>query len=117
EKSVIESFLGMKTGYVMDFTNYSFREFISSTVDLDIDDDRYQYGSNSKANRLRMLFSVESDHIVGKLLNGFCEYWLDKVQIGESDYRDDELAYKECVRIAEKLQVVKNVEYLEYIEA
>lgn len=104
ERANIEKLLGMKSGYVMDFSDRTFQEFVSEAVGLDILDEKYQYASNSKANRLRQFIKVESNYIIGKLLSAFCDYWLSKVHNGSIDPLDDEESYKECVRIAEKLK-------------
>lgn len=37
EKTKIEKFLDMGSAYVSDFNDRTFREFISETVDLDVD--------------------------------------------------------------------------------
>lgn len=74
EKHLLEEWLGMKSGYVLDFTNRSFEAFIRDTVGLEIYDDRYAEGSGSKANRLRALWSNESSTLVGRLLLALVEY-------------------------------------------
>lgn len=116
ERANIEKFLGMKTGWVMDFTDRTFQEFIGEAVGLDIDSEKYHYASNSKANRLRQFIKVESNYTFGKLLSAFCDYWLSKVNTGEIDYRDDENLYKECVRIAERLKQESIVEHIDAIQ-
>lgn len=116
EKSKIESFLGMKSGYVMDFIDRTFNEFVGEATGLDIFAEKYNYSSNSKANRLRGFMKVESNYVVGKLLSAFCEYWLSKVHTGQIDYRDDEELYKECLRIAERLKQESIVEHLDALK-
>ncbi len=116
ERANIEKFLGMKTGYVMDFSDRTFQEFVGEAVGLDIDNEKYHYASNSKANRLRQFIKVESNYTVGKLLSAFCDYWLSKVHTGEIDYRDDENLYKECVKIAERLKQESIVEHIDAIQ-
>lgn len=75
EKTRLEKLLGMSTGYVLNFSNSSFRVFVKDTVGLDIDSPKYYYLSNSKANKLRKLWMVESDHTVGKLLETLATNW------------------------------------------
>jgi len=116
ERASIESFLGMKSGYVLDFSDRTFQEFIGEAVSLDIDSAKYHYASNSKANRLRQFIKVESNYTFGKLLSAFCDYWLSKVQMGEIDPINDENLYKECVRIAERLKQENIVEHIEAIQ-
>lgn len=112
ERANIENFLGMKSGYVMDFSDRTFQEFVGEAVSLDINNEKYRYSSNSKANRLRQFIKVESNYTFGKLLSAFCGYWLSKVHTGEIDYRDDEILYKECVRIADRLKQESIVEHI-----
>jgi hypothetical protein len=50
EKRKIEQFLGMKTGYVLDFSDRTFREFVSDATGRNIFDEKYNYASGSKAN-------------------------------------------------------------------
>jgi hypothetical protein len=116
ERANIENFLGMKSGYVMDFSDRTFQEFIEEAVGMDIDNEKYHYASNSKANRLRQFIKVESSYTFGKLLSAFCDYWLSKVHTGEIDYRDDENLYKECVRIADRLKQESVVELIDAIQ-
>jgi len=64
----------MGDGYVLNFSNASFAQFIALQVDRDIWADRYQYGSGSKANLLRGFWTVEDDATVGRLLADFLEF-------------------------------------------
>lgn len=116
ERANIEKFLGMKSGYVMDFSDRTFQEFVGEAVGLEIDDKKYHYASNSKANRLRQFIKVESNYIFGKLLSAFCDYWLSKVHTGGIDPIGDESLYKECLKIAEKLKQESIVEYIDAIQ-
>ena len=116
EKANIEKFLGMKSGYVMDFSDRTFQEFVGEAIGIDIFDEKYHYASNSKANRLRGFIKIESNYIFGKLLSAFCEYWLSKVHTGEIDYRDDENLYKECVKLSERLKQEIIVEHIDAIQ-
>lgn len=43
ERANIEKFLGMKSGYVMDFSDRTFQEFVGEVVSLDIDNEKYHY--------------------------------------------------------------------------
>lgn len=115
EKATIESFLGMKTGYVMDFSDRTFHEFVGEATGLNIESEKYFYATNSKANRLRAFIKTESNYTFGKLLSAFCDYWLAKVHTGEFDYRDENL-YKDCVKIAERLKQESIVEHIDAIQ-
>jgi hypothetical protein len=74
EKRSLERLLGMGSGYVLDFSNRTFDEFIMDSVGKSIYDSAYDYGSGSKANRMRAFWTVEPNHIVGKLLEDLVIY-------------------------------------------
>ncbi len=70
EKRKLERLFGMSGGYVLDFSNRTFAEFVEEHTGRDIYDARYDYGSSdSKANRLRGFWTVESNHLTGKLID------------------------------------------------
>jgi hypothetical protein len=74
EKKKLEQFLGMPSGYVLDFSNRSFAEVIKDSSGQDIYSLRYDYGSGSKANRLRRFWQLETNAVVAKLLSEMIEY-------------------------------------------
>src|ERR1700729_1688615 len=74
EKRRLENLLGMGSGYVLDFTNRTFSEFVMDSTGRDIYDVRYQYGSGSKANVLRGFWNAESNSVVSKLLSDLLDY-------------------------------------------
>ena len=53
EKRQFKRVLQMGGGYVLDFSNRTFAEFVTDSVGRDIYDTRYAYGSRSKANLMR----------------------------------------------------------------
>lgn len=74
EKRKFEQFLGMASGYVLDFSNRSFAEFVHESTGRNIYDSRYDYGSGSKANRLRAFWQKEENALVGKLMSDILDY-------------------------------------------
>jgi len=74
EKRDFENLFGMSTGYVLTFTNRGLSDFVSWSVDRDIEAGIYTAGGNSKANRLREFWKVEDDAVVGKLLTDLLEF-------------------------------------------
>jgi hypothetical protein len=75
EKEQLEQLFEMSSGYVLEFSNREFKEFIRTTVGIDIYDARYAAYGESKANRLRTLWQLAPDDVVGKVLAGLIEYW------------------------------------------
>jgi hypothetical protein len=92
EKDDFEALLGMRTGYVLDFTNRQFREFVLDSVHLDIDDPMIG-GNGSKASRLRHFWDNQPDHVIGRLLKDFVE----RAPEGNAPLR------KRCTAAAERL--------------
>ena len=74
EKRKLERLFGMGSGYVLDFSNRTFAEFVEDSVRRDIYDARYDHGSGSKANRLRGFWNEESNPIVARLLGATLDY-------------------------------------------
>ena len=74
EKRQLEVALGMSGGYVLDFTNRDFAEAVREATGKNIDDEKYCIEGTSKAKRLRVFWSIESDTCVGKLIQSFLRY-------------------------------------------
>ncbi|MEX2515175.1 MAG: hypothetical protein WD335_03530 [Candidatus Paceibacterota bacterium] len=89
EKQILEELLEMDTGYVLDFSNNTFQDFVKTSVDIDIYDDKYDLHSGSKANRLRALWNKESDEIVGKLILDLLEQMELEITFGDKDELSD----------------------------
>ena len=89
---------------VLDFSNRSFQEFISTSTGLDIYSPKYDNGSGSKANRLRAFWEKEPDTVVGKLLQELFEYWRTiKIINGQEIKKSEKELCDDCVKIANKL--------------
>ncbi len=74
EKRSFEKLLGMGSGYVSNFSNRTFKEFIFDSTGKRIYNVAYENGSGSKAQRLRAFWKTESNSIVAKLLNDLLVY-------------------------------------------
>ena len=107
DKAHLEKVFDMGGGYVLDFSNRTFQEFVVDAVRKDIDDEKYHYASSSKANRLRQFWKVEPNYTVGLLTKTMAEYALS---IGN----DKELVAA-ALAIAERLMESGDVEDLEAI--
>jgi hypothetical protein len=120
DKLLIERLFEMNTGYVMDFSNNSFSDLIYDSMKIHIYDEKYDYASGSKANRLRAFFNLESNYKVGLLLEHLLDYWNTKALIGERgfDVKQKPL-YEECLKIATKLKtdiIVEEIDVIKEIE-
>ena len=105
EKIKLEKLLEMDSGYVLDFLNITFREFVLENSNIDIYDEKYNYHSGSKANRLRGFWKEESNSIVGELIETLLEYWrTKKLLAGKAITTEEENLFNECQKIVERLQ-------------
>lgn len=96
EKRRFEKLFDMSSGYVLDFSNRTFHEFIVDVTDLDIYDPKYDYASGSKANRLRAFWTHEPDEVVAQLLRALLEV--------AKEMKRDAREIEECERILERLR-------------
>lgn len=87
---VIERVLNMRTGYVIDFTDKTFDDFIAHEIGVDATAPRYSVDGKSKAKRLRRILPSLAGGQQAKLLRAFMEY-RDSPARGEGvDLLDDE---------------------------
>ncbi|MEG4227533.1 abortive infection family protein [Microcoleus sp. N9_B2] len=118
EKVKLEKMFEMEGGYVLDFSNRTFQEFIIENTNLDISDDKYDYASGSKANRLKAFWVKEANYIVGKLISALLEYWKTKKLINHIEISQAEQAlFDDCYTIAERLKQDRIVENIDAIQA
>ncbi len=70
---VIEDVLGMGGGYVLDFTDRTFREFFAEHK-IDIDAERFQNDGTSKAKRLRCFLKQARPPLSGQVLASLLQH-------------------------------------------
>jgi hypothetical protein len=99
EKRSFERVLGMGSGYVLNFSNRTFDEFILDTTGREIYNTKYDYGSGSKANRLRGFWNEESNAVVARLLGAMLDYAVEEGSCQETD-----LQLAACRRAVARLQ-------------
>jgi hypothetical protein len=117
EKVKLEKMFEMEAGYVLDFSNITFREFIIDNTNIDISDGKYDYASGSKANRLKAFWAKEANYIVGKLISALLEYWKTKRLINHREISQAEQAlFDDCYTIAERLKQDSIVENIDAIQ-
>jgi Abortive infection C-terminus len=98
EKRGFEKLFGMGSGYVLDFSNKTFGEFVLDSVGIDVWDKKYNISSGSKANRLRAIWSRDTNHVVAKLLDDLLQYALEQGISNEDIQR-----YENCIRTIARL--------------
>lgn len=112
EKRKFERLLVMGSGYVLNFSNRTFEEFILDSTGRSICDARYEYGSGSKANRLRAFWNTESNPVVGKLMGDMLDYGVEIEAIDKDNPLMDE-----CRRTVHRLNQTGPVSDLEALTA
>jgi hypothetical protein len=117
DKVKLEKMFEMEGGYVLDFSNITFREFIIDNTNIDISDGKYDYASGSKANRLKAFWAKEANYIVGKLISALLDYWKTKRLINHREITQAEQALlDDCYTIAERLKQDSIVENIDAIQ-
>lgn len=105
EKLKLENIFSMDGGYVLNFSNSSFQRFIHDIVKLDIYISKYEKYGSSKANRLRTLWEIETDSIVGKLAEEMLLYYETQHSINDQGSEPfNKKLFEECLNTAYKLQ-------------
>ena len=97
DKLQLEKLLGMPSGYVLNFSDKTFQEFVLDSVGIDIYSPGMDAGETSKAKRLRHLWKVGPNHVVGRLLLAFCDYYR------AVERQPDQTLLSECRGIAQRL--------------
>lgn len=73
DRRKLEQLFGMGSGYVMGFSNRTFRGFFGE-YNVDIYDDRYNIRGDSKANRLRAFWDLNSNYMVARITGELISY-------------------------------------------
>lgn len=95
----------MNGGYVLNFSDRTFQDFVLENANIDVYTPGYERGGTSKANRLRTFWRKESDTVTAKLLEGLLEYWRTQKRIFyEAPQVNEENLYKECFKIILRLK-------------
>src|ERR1043165_6511728 len=76
ERSKFEHLFDMAGGYVLHFTDGSVGIFFAD-FDIDIHDAKYRAGGTSKANKLRTLWTLEDDHLIGRVMSALIDHFLE----------------------------------------
>jgi len=105
EKRKLEKLLQMGGGYVLDFNNRTFAEFVDEKVRRNIDDPLYDNGSNSKAQRLRKFWDTEPNQLVGRLLDALIYHRCE----GQAFSAETRALQDDCLRIAFRLKSTPSV--------
>jgi len=82
DKQILESLFQMGGGYVLDFSDRTISEFFDDELSIDIYDEKYNYASGSKANRMRGFWKEASNELVSESITKLIEYIDHKILLG-----------------------------------
>ncbi len=97
EKEKLEKIYDMSSGFMMSFSNRTFKEFILESVGKNIYDPKYEVNGDSKANRLRTFWQLEPNSVVGRLTKDLLDYTL------EINNNLDKALFEKCKQAADRL--------------
>ena len=103
DKDFLEVAFNMSGGYVLDFSNRSFRDFFND-LGVDIYSPEYSIKGSSKANRLRAYWEKAQNKSVGKTLIAMAEKMGNNILLGRVSFvneKSESLEKEKIVRIKE----------------
>ena len=77
DKRLLENAFGMQNGYVLDFSDESFRRFFED-FEINITDEKYYKNGTSKANRLRTFWDIENNDVVADTIEAMANMVIQK---------------------------------------
>lgn len=115
-KQKLEHLFGMKSGYVLDFSNASFQDFILTSVGIDVD---IRYPDGSKANRLRTLWQNEPNDTVTKLMHEMLDRWQTNALMDGSLSTSDQILFEQATKELDALtprEALPTAEEIEFLD-
>lgn len=77
ERRKLEKLFDMESGYVLNFSDRTFRDFFDE-YRVEIDAEQYKAKGTSKANRMRTFWDIADNHIAGRVIEGLIDYATDE---------------------------------------
>ena len=84
-KLILEELFDMTSGYVMNLSSTKFSDLIYDVTRIKIYDEKYNFRSGSKANRLRALWNIESNQNVAAINLTLLGYWEQQFRLSNPD--------------------------------
>lgn len=102
-KAIMESLFEMESGYVLDFSNNTFRVFMAELTDIDIYEEPGYIEESSKVKKLRRFWNSEEDSVIGRVI-------LDLLEMREAlIYKKYEFDDEYVDNLADKALEIKSV--------
>ncbi len=104
ERIKLEKLFEMNGGYVCDFSDRTFRDFVLENTGVDVYATGYEEGGTSKANRLRTFWRKESNTLSAKLILALLDYWRTQRLLSNSEIASNEMVlYEDGKKIADRI--------------
>ena len=94
EKNILEKYLEMDKGFVLEFTDKTFREFFAEQG-IDIDNKKFHIYGTSKAKRIRAFWEILDNRTVANVLKVLADDWVTT-----------SIAKQEIMKISNRLNLV-----------
>jgi uncharacterized protein (TIGR02391 family) len=94
EKQILEKLFQMSGGYAVNFSDRTMGEFFRDDLGVDIYNQKYNYASGSKANRIRGFWLKADEKIVGKSILALIKYIENQILLGNlkrADFPEDRI--------------------------
>lgn len=115
ERRKLERLFCMGSGYVLNFSDRTFSEFFEEHTHIDIDATTYRERGTSKANRLRSFWTIEGNHVVGKVIEAMILYGeSESCLCNDQNFHD---LSDDCRKIAKRLLLDTPVAELDALTA
>ena len=104
DKQLLEKLFQMEGGYVLNFIDRTISEFFEDELSIFFFDEKYNYKSGSKANRMRGFWKVETNEIVGKSILRLIDYIENAILLNNLTKKDyPEYYIRKAINIANQL--------------
>ena len=104
ETSLLENLFEMGSGYVLNFSDQTFGQFVRDSTNIDVYDLSSDFFGLSKAKRLRKLWMIADDEVVGILVDDLINAISDKYTAVERSTVADSELIERCQKIATRLK-------------
>ncbi len=99
----LENYLQMEGGHLLDFSHRTLANFFED-FDIDIEEEVYQLGSGSKANKMRGFWNTCDEVTVGKVLLGLIDYYDEqRANTYQDNHKHSDDMRTKCIGIANLL--------------
>jgi len=107
-KSKLEILFGMDSGYVLDLSSTKFEDFVFDETRINIFDEKYNFRSGSKGNRLKAFWKLESNQMVAALSLSLLEFWEQEFRLSDPTEEEFYRLYRLKEAAEEELKTLKN---------